>query len=522
MKRTLSLILVLTLLFSLMLCIVPTAEETAPVGIEKLQVKKAALEFGSNVHLFLAVDIYDYYVAIGGKNSGIYEGLYYCWEDRANFLKVTINGEELAHTTTRITHEVSAAGVNGYACFKFENIGAKNIGDEFDIKVYYIRDGAEILVDSLSYGAVDYALDAKEQYPDNDALINVLDKMLAYGGAAQTAFNHTGSYDLTSFQGSIKDQSVVALHGNASFANGAKKSFIKEGQTLTATAENNASWLNVAAQKLYADGKTAEIAYTAGKQDIYVIDAEDMGYYFNMDDYTGEEGFAVAGSGMDNAFGPSADSDKLYAADWKADGHVKLYNGYVELYKNATIVTNYTGNPFTPALAKAMASESKTFTLSFTMATDSSNYAIGIVELRTNGSANIVATKNADGSYTYPDTGRYHMFRGGWGNTIYTSYNEDATVGGTVTQYGANICSLVPKAAAGAAPTEFITLHVVFDLVNHTASYYVGDQFVAVHGVPASATMISTSRLAFAANSGGITYVKSIVLTQGDFTKTFN
>ena len=274
MKRTISLILVLTLLFSAMLCIIPTAEETTPTGIENLQVEKAMLEFGNNVHLFLAVDLYDYYVAIGGKNSGIYSGLYYCWEDRANFLKVTVNGEEIAHTTVKATHDVSSAGQNGYACFKYENIGAKNIGDEFDIKVYYIRDGAEILVDSLTYSTIDYALKAKELEPENTVLINVLDKMLKFGGAAQAAFGHVGAYDLTSFEGSIMNQSVVALHGNATFASGAKKAFIKEGQTLTATAEDTAAWLNLAAQRLYADGKTAAITYTAGKQDIYVIDAE--------------------------------------------------------------------------------------------------------------------------------------------------------------------------------------------------------------------------------------------------------
>ena len=535
----------LTLLFSLMLCIVPTAEETTPVGIEKLQVKKAALEFGSNVHLFLAVDLYDYYVAIGGKNSGIYSQLYECWEDRANFLKVTINGEELAHTTTRITHEVSSAGVNGYACFKFENIGAKNIGDEFDIEVYYIRDGAEILVDSLSYGAVDYALDAKEQYSDNDALMNVLDKMLAYGGAAQAAFNYTGSYDLTSFEGSIKDQSVVALHGNASFAGGAKKSFIKEGQTLTATAESDtACWVNYRAQKVAPTGKTATIAYAAGKQDIYVTDNNIFGnsaYYFDMDQYTGESvTYTTGGVYTINGYTFDLSGAGYYKAEFSVN------KGYIKSCKNNTILLGQNAEGASALAEIAQLPEgSRKVTISMSVAAENGigNYPFNSLAIRLNRTASNHMSSTAGGSslanncdtlvgkyyatngslLQYPVYGRFVAVYGSvWKQAIGSYYSAD---GSSAVKSG--VIAAIPL--ADGVPTEFVTVHVVLDFDNHTMTYYVGDSAtpVATNALPIDMNFLDGSSgnypyLEYLGSSGGNAYIKSIIFSYGNFTDIFN
>ena len=523
MKRSLSLILILALLFSAMLCIIPSAADLS-TGIDKLKVEKASLEFGSNVHLLLAVNVYDYYLAIGGSSSGKYQSIYYCWADKLNFLKLTVNGEEVKPTSEKLT--INGAVSNNYVLYKYENIGAKNIGDEFDIKVYYIRDGVEILASQCNYGAVDYALDAKTQYPDNEALINVLDKMLAYGGAAQTAFNHTGSYDLTAFEGSIKDQSVVVLHGNATFASGAKKAFIKAGQTLTATAESSsASWVTKAAQQVAPVGKTATIAYTSAKQDIYAIDSDIYGvtpFIFDMDKYTGEAGAAITATGTN--FGPQSN---IRISAIPEGGSVTLNPGYMTVYKNVTLYGNndVDNNAFASTLASAMASNDKTFTISYTLATDTSDYAFGTMAIRTTSSANMIATANGDGTYTYASTGIYEFLRGGWGNDLGCYYDVNGVRGttnqnSTLTEFAPSPC--VPKFEIGVAPTEFATIHVVFDLVNHTAKYYVGDTLVKTLGVPVSADALSSMYLQFTGNGKAYTYIKSIVLTKGDFVANLN
>ena len=61
MKRSVSLILVLSLLFLSMLCIIPSAEATG--GLDTLKITEATVEFTTNVNLYFKVYIKDFSVA---------------------------------------------------------------------------------------------------------------------------------------------------------------------------------------------------------------------------------------------------------------------------------------------------------------------------------------------------------------------------------------------------------------------------------------------------------------------------
>ena len=133
MKKILSLILALAMLFSLMLMIVPHAEEAAAATGE-LEVSQAKLIFGDCVYLLIAVD----YSAVGSA-----EGI---------TLKITNNKTGDVST---IAPDASIDAPANCVAFKYIDLGAKNMGDELTLQA--LKDGVAS-GEPKTYSILEYAL----------------------------------------------------------------------------------------------------------------------------------------------------------------------------------------------------------------------------------------------------------------------------------------------------------------------------------------------------------------------------
>ena len=173
MKRTLSLILAVTLVLVAMLGIIPTAEGEALSG--SIEISQANVEFGSSVYLLIAVDYTAAYATAD--------------EAKAN---VTISVDDKT-----LTPDESVSAPEGTIGFKYVDLGAKNMGDILEIKAF---DG-ETEADSITYSILEYTLKAKALNSKDTYLMAVVDAMIEFGAAAQTAFEYTGDYDLSKEHG---------------------------------------------------------------------------------------------------------------------------------------------------------------------------------------------------------------------------------------------------------------------------------------------------------------------------------
>ena len=191
MKRTLSLVLILSLLFSLMLCIIPSAEDEVVAGPTP-EITHANVVFGNSVHLLIAVSYADVYADAETAAENIY---------------ITVDGE-------RINSYGAAPYAIGGIAFKYTSIAAKEMGDELEIKAY--DNGVE--VDSTTYSILEYAIKAKSTDASNTLLVTAIDAMMAYGKEAQAAFSYEGDYNLANFDqygliavGGAKQSKYIAL-----------------------------------------------------------------------------------------------------------------------------------------------------------------------------------------------------------------------------------------------------------------------------------------------------------------------
>ena len=189
MKKALSLIIALTLILSAMLGITSGAAETEESG--KLVISQANLQFGSTVYLLIAVD---------------YSAVYSDIETAKEKVTVTVDGSELTADEEVMAIENFPANCVG---FKYTKLGAKNMGDELEIKAF--ADGEEH--SSTVYSVLEYTIQAKHLYSDNALLMDVIDKLLVFGAAAQTAFDYTDyDYPLADENGVI-DYGIVIVEG---------------------------------------------------------------------------------------------------------------------------------------------------------------------------------------------------------------------------------------------------------------------------------------------------------------------
>ena len=225
MKKTLSLLLVFAMLFSLGLAIYPAAEESP-----ELEIAYANIELASSIHLWFAVD----YSAFES-----YDGVK---------LKVTNN------VTGEVTTLSPVPGIStpeGCIAFKYAKLKYKNMGDELTLQAY--KDG-EASGESKTYSTLEYAL--KAQSRKDGKLTELMQSMLLLGKNAQKTFKHTGTYDLS------KSYSLVALSGGAT-VNGKTKLIVPIDSELTATldgADEGYAWYNASSEEL---GRGASLIFTA-------------------------------------------------------------------------------------------------------------------------------------------------------------------------------------------------------------------------------------------------------------------
>ncbi|MBR2965827.1 MAG: hypothetical protein IKC34_04690 [Clostridia bacterium] len=225
MKKTLSLVLIFAMLFSLGLAIAPAAEE-AP----ELKISYANLEFASSIHLWFAVD----YSAFDS-----YDGVK---------LKVTNN---VTGEVTTLSPVPSISSPEGCIAFKYTKLKYKNMGDELTLQAY--KDG-EASGAAKTYSTLEYALRAQGR--NDDKLTELMLSMLALGKNAQKAFKHTGTYDLS------KSLSLVAL-GSGATVNGKTKVIVPLGSELSATmaeADDAYVWYNGNNEDL---GRGASLSFVA-------------------------------------------------------------------------------------------------------------------------------------------------------------------------------------------------------------------------------------------------------------------
>ena len=165
------------MLLSALLGIVSVAEDTEA----KLDISDASLYFGDTVYPLFAVD----YTAVYTGDSAA--------KDAAAAIKLEVYSDGVLIETLEPTSENVGAPA-GTIAFKQENIGLKNMGDIYTYKA--VNGVAENASDSVEYSILEYALECKTL--DDEKLIKVIDKMLAVGASAQTAFKYSNyDYDLT-------------------------------------------------------------------------------------------------------------------------------------------------------------------------------------------------------------------------------------------------------------------------------------------------------------------------------------
>ena len=224
MKRSISLVLVFAMVLAAMLSVIPSAETNSPV----LKVSKANLEFADTVYLFVAVDYTSVYSSLDEAKENV-------------TLKIT---NDVTGITSTLTPDESIVLAN-HVCFKYTDLGAKNMGDQLTIQAYA---GNAKSGDAKTYSVLEYALKAKGSSTTLDA---VCEAMIAYGDAAQTAWDwkSQATYDLS------KDWGLVLFGGAAS-----KKQIGEVGATVTAPAAN--SELGASAVLYGADFKKANGSIT--------------------------------------------------------------------------------------------------------------------------------------------------------------------------------------------------------------------------------------------------------------------
>ncbi len=223
------------MLLSALLGVVSVAETTENAEA-KLDISNASLYFGDTVYPLFAVD---------------YTAVYTGDKAEANALaaiKLEVYSDGVLIETLSPTNEIAAPEA-GTIVFKQENIGLKNMGDIYTYKAVNGTDANAS--DSVEYSVLEYALECKTL--DDAKLTKVVDKMIAVGASAQTAFKYSGyDYDLT------KNYSVTKLAGGATFADGTTKKIFVEGDTSTYVASHK-----LAADKVVWYNNALELQGTA-------------------------------------------------------------------------------------------------------------------------------------------------------------------------------------------------------------------------------------------------------------------
>ena len=207
MKKTLTLLLIVAMLLSSLLGTVALAEGEKLDG--QVSISYANLEFGSTVYLLIAVDYSAAYATASAAKESVY---------------ITVDGVKLLPDDA-ITEETDLP--EGCIAFKYTNLGAQNMGDVLEIKAY----NGETLEDSTTYSVLEYLVKARATKSSDSALMLVVDKLQAFGAAAQKVFGYTGDHALANESGILNYGLVVV--GGAS----AVKTLAVVGSEITPTPD---------------------------------------------------------------------------------------------------------------------------------------------------------------------------------------------------------------------------------------------------------------------------------------------
>ena len=557
MKRTLALILALTLLFSAMLGVISFADESpAPAeATPELKISNCSIMFGDTVYLLVAVNYSQF-----GSNPGNIT------------LKVTNNatGEAKTFAPDPRVEEFENFPAN-CAGFLISNLGAQNMGDQLTLQAYK---GGVASGKAVSYSILDYVLSTNAKYGDlaeYENLVNLVNALLTYGAKAQVAFDHfntvadsTRVYDLWDEEnGKLTAYSYVKLFGGATFENGTTKALVGKGSApLVASVKNGAAagyyWLNSdldLATATYEKTTTFTVPYSE-ESETYTATQ----FYFNMDYYTGENIDVVYGS-------PAAVLGQQVMVTSTA-GQAVATPGYLESITTAASAAgrttiafgqdsaNLSTTNYVPAALREAASVSGQITFSITLASQDKQ-PITDITLRNSpkmetyqypmysapGATSPTANSSVSLANYYYDAngsklprssyGLFKLFSNTYVNTneyyvcaYYTAPANAST--NTSTRVSAKLSALTPvNADKSNLADAFTTYHVVFDFDTNEMRYYVNNDFTeAVYTctLPISLDFItggSTTYLQIqgAYTEGNSTFYKSMSITYGDIAK---
>ena len=515
------------MLLGSMLGAVSAYADTPATEEAKLDIGLARLEFATTIYLL-----------IGVRYTGVYG-------DKATAeqkVTITVDGEPLSVDTTITGLE------DGYVGFKYKKLGAKNIGDELIIKAF--ADGVE--QDSTAYSVLEYTITARRDCPDNAELMTVVDRLLAFGAAAQSAFEYEGDYDLT------KAHTLTKLVGGVNPSTGASKVILEEGRSVAIEADSDDSagyyWYNPSLTvRASSASKSAELSYTDKNETLFAV-AKNRAVF--MDQYTGETVYYYAfgesktlryvdrdRKEVENPapafhpinFGAAVLEEPAKLAnitDVKGTGTINA--GYI-MYRG-TLNPNIGSEAVGERVAAFISAGYTKFTLSYTMATTDNNTPkcpFGYVSLRNGASTAIAASTDT----TLKSKGMLYLIRGDYNNTaeLRTGSSADATV----TKYSGAL-KIVDVQTSGylngtnliTNPSDFFTVNMVITLAGSgeygTIEYYLNDATKPVATVRhyASDSFFSSSlylcTYLSGSNTGYRSYLKNVVVTPGDLVNDYD
>ena len=431
MKKIISLILALSLVFSAMLGVVSfAAEDSGATEAPELKISHATLQFASTVYLLIAV------------NYGT-----------ADPDGVTVQITNKAGATTTLTRDTSVESTEGFhdGCvgFKYTKLSAQEFGDDLEIKALY--NGKE--QDSLDFSVLEYIIRAKSYGDTETPFDKVLSALQTLGAKAQVAFKRTGDWDYLLADGDDNiEYGLIILNGATE-----KDAICRVGEPYTPETtkanpllytlsydriENNTIKVQAGIQKAFYISESDKTTFHFDAN-LITLPAEknDIVYSNNKAAMAKAVTTGIAiGTGVSCSF-------QMNAVDEGEDAIAKFvdFNGERVLEINAPEGYSVTISQSTNDL-KSQVGDSRYFTLTLTVASNGKNALIGSLRLRDSNNSN----------------------------------NHLMSVSSNVIQ--AYTSTLSKKTVTALEANVLTTIHAVFDKNEKTVSYYIDGVFILKEG----------------------------------------
>lgn len=177
-----------------MLGVISFAEDGETEAAPRLKIEMANLSFEDAVYPLFAVN----YTAVYGEDEAA----------ALENVKIEVYDKNGNHIET-LSPDTSIEAPDGTIAFKHMEIGLKNMGDIYTYKAVNGED--KNASEGVKYSILEYAIKITESADEN--LKDAIAKMIAVGAAAQTAFGHTGNYDLNNYDLKNKTYGIVVVGG---------------------------------------------------------------------------------------------------------------------------------------------------------------------------------------------------------------------------------------------------------------------------------------------------------------------